>query len=70
MPMDFWGNAIFSVIPTIVFGVFFYVVLRYVFRADRTERETRARVEVEERARFEAERAARGDAQKRVSPGA
>jgi hypothetical protein len=51
MPADFWGNALFSLIPTILFGVVFVVVFRAIFRADRTEREVAARIEVEERAK-------------------
>ncbi len=62
MPTDFWGNAIYSVIPTIVFGVFFFFVIRALFRADRGERTAYTKIEAEERARFEAERAARQQA--------
>lgn len=51
MPGDFWGNAVFSLIPTLLFGVLFWVVFRAIFRADRTEREVAARIEAEERAK-------------------
>jgi len=59
MPTDFWGNAIFSVVPTLVFGVLFFFVIRALFRADRGERRVQAQIEAEESARFEAERAAK-----------
>lgn len=52
MPDDFWGNAIFSVTPTIVIGLIFWFVMRAIIRADRAERETHAQVEAEERARI------------------
>lgn len=51
MPADFWGNAIYSVIPTIVLGVLFWIVMRAIIRSDRGERAVRARVEAEERAK-------------------
>jgi hypothetical protein len=56
MPTDFWGNAIFSLVPTIVFGLLFWLILRSIVRADRGERKAYAAIEVQERARFEAER--------------
>lgn len=51
MPDDFWGNAIFSVVPTVLFGVLFWFVFRAIFRSDRTEREVAAKIEAEERAK-------------------
>lgn len=51
MPTDFWGNAIFSVVPTIALGLVFWFVLRAIVRADRTERKVYAEMEAEERAR-------------------
>lgn len=51
MPTDFWGNAIYSVIPTIVLGVLFWIVMRAIIRSDRGERAVLARVEAEERAK-------------------
>jgi hypothetical protein len=51
MPTDFWGNAIFSVVPTIALGLVFWFVLRAIVRADRTERRVYAELEAEERAR-------------------
>jgi hypothetical protein len=58
MPVDFWGNAIFSVVPTLLFGLLFWFVLRAIIRADRTEREVSARVEAEERAKRASAKAA------------
>lgn len=51
MPEDFWGNAIFSLVPTLLFGLLFWFVFRAIFRSDRAEREVAAQVEVEERAK-------------------
>ena len=49
---NFWGNAIFSVVPTILLGVLFWLMLRSILRADRTERKVYAQIEAEERARL------------------
>ncbi|HWH26718.1 MAG TPA: hypothetical protein VNT53_08755 [Pseudolysinimonas sp.] len=49
MPTDFWGNAIFSVIPTLLFGVLFWFVFRAIIRSDRNERKVYAQIEAEER---------------------
>jgi len=54
MPTDFWGNAIFSVIPTLVVGLIFWWVIRSIVRADRTERKVYAQIESEERAKLAA----------------
>ena len=51
MPQEFWANAIFSLIPTIVVGVIFWFTLRGILRADRTERKVYGDIEAEERAR-------------------
>lgn len=59
MPDDFWGNAIYSVVPTVLFGLLFWFVLRSIIRSDRTERDVAAKVEAEERAKRAAEKAAR-----------
>ena len=59
MPDDFWGNAIFSIVPTLLFGLLFWFVLRAIIRSDRTERDVAARVEAEERAKRAAAKAAR-----------
>ena len=57
MPTDYWGNAIFSVIPTIAFGLVFWFILRAIIRADRNERKVYSRMEAEERARRAAAKA-------------
>ena len=59
MPDDFWGNAIFSLVPTLLFGLLFWFVLRSIIRSDRTERDVAAKVEAEERAKRAAAKAAR-----------
>lgn len=52
MPQEYWANAIFSVTPTILVGLIFWFTLHRIFRADRTERDTYAKIEAEERARL------------------
>lgn len=59
MPQEFWSNAIFSVIPTILVGLVFWFTLRAILRSDRTEREAYARIEAEERAKLDEHSAAR-----------
>ncbi|WP_129590509.1 hypothetical protein [Cryobacterium aureum] len=49
---NFWGNAIFSVVPTIALGLIFWLLLRSILRADRIERKVYAQIEAEERARL------------------
>lgn len=49
---NFWGNALFSVVPTIFLGLLFWALLRSILRADRTERKVYARMEAEERERL------------------
>jgi len=51
MPQEFWANAVFSVVPTLLFGVLFWFVFRAIVRADRSERESYAKIEAEERAK-------------------
>jgi hypothetical protein len=48
---DFWANAVFSVTPTTLIGLVFWLILRAIIRADRTERTVYARIETEERAK-------------------
>jgi len=55
---NFWANAAYSLIPTILLGLIFWLVMRSIFRADRTERTVYAEIEAEERARFATENAA------------
>lgn len=49
---NFWGNAIFSVTPTILVGVIFWIVMRAIIRSDRTERTAYSKIEAEERAKL------------------
>jgi hypothetical protein len=51
MPTDFWGNAIFSLVPTIALGLVFWYIIRAIIRADRNERKVYSQMEAEERAR-------------------
>ncbi len=51
MIQDFWLNAIFSLVPTILIGLIFWFVMRSIMRADRTERDTLKKYEAEERER-------------------
>ena len=48
---NFWLNALYSVTPTILVGLVFWMVLRSIIRADRTERKVYAKIEAEERAK-------------------
>jgi flagellar biosynthesis/type III secretory pathway M-ring protein FliF/YscJ len=52
---NFWGNAIYSLVPTILLGIVFWVVMRAIIRSDRTERKVYADIEAEERAKLDAE---------------
>ena len=51
MPQEYWSNFVFSLVPTIVLGLIFWLVIRGVLRADRREREVAARIDAEERAK-------------------
>ncbi len=46
---DFWANAAFSITPTILVGLIFWLVMRSIIRADRTERKIYSEIEAEER---------------------
>jgi hypothetical protein len=48
---EFWANAIYSVVPTILVGLVFWLVMRSIIHADRTERKVYAEIEAEERAK-------------------
>ncbi|MBC9953428.1 hypothetical protein ICM05_02035 [Leucobacter sp. cx-42] len=48
---NWWVNAVWSLIPTVVIGVFFWLVIRLILRADRTERRIYREIETEERAK-------------------
>ena len=47
----FWLNALWSVTPTVLLGLLFWLIIRSILRSDRTEREVYARMEAEERAK-------------------
>ncbi|MEO7007392.1 MAG: hypothetical protein ABI275_06810 [Terrimesophilobacter sp.] len=49
---NFWVNAAWSVTPTVLVGLVFWLVLRAILRADRTERKVYAEIEAEERAKL------------------
>jgi hypothetical protein len=51
VPQEFWANAVFSLIPTLVVGLIFWFTIRGILRADRTERKVYADIEAEERER-------------------
>lgn len=48
---ELWNGIVWSLAPTILVGLLFWVVMRSIVRADRTERKAYARMEAEERAR-------------------
>jgi hypothetical protein len=52
VPTDFWVNALFSIIPTVVVGLIFWYVIRAIVRADRNERKVYTQIEAEERAKL------------------
>lgn len=48
---NFWLNALWSVTPTVLLGLLFWLIIRSILRSDRAEREVYARMEAEERAK-------------------
>lgn len=53
---NFWLNALWSLAPTVMVGLIFWLVIRSIIHADRNERKAQAKVEREERAKFAASR--------------
>ncbi|MET4637727.1 hypothetical protein [Mycetocola sp. 2940] len=49
---NYWLNALWSIIPTVLVGVIFWFVMRAILRADRDERAAYANLEAAERARL------------------
>ena len=49
---DFWVSAFWSLVPTVAVGLVFWLVMRSILRADRTERKVYSRIEAEERAKL------------------
>jgi hypothetical protein len=52
-PLEWLGDFGMSIIPPVLMGILFYVVMRGIFRADATERKVYAKIEAEERAKRE-----------------
>ncbi|NBX23501.1 MAG: hypothetical protein EBR52_05220 [Microbacteriaceae bacterium] len=48
---NWWVNALWSVTPTAILGVLFWLIIRSILRADRTERDEFAKIEAQERAK-------------------
>lgn len=48
---NFWVNALWSITPTALLGVMFWLIIRSILRADRVERDAYAQIEAEERAK-------------------
>ena len=48
---NFWVAALWAVTPTVLLGLLFWLIIRSIIRADRTERRVYARMEVKERER-------------------
>ncbi|WP_460572348.1 hypothetical protein [Humibacter soli] len=46
-----WEGIVWALAPTILVGLVFWVVMRAIVRADRSERKAYAEIEAEERAR-------------------
>ncbi|MGG7466528.1 MULTISPECIES: hypothetical protein [unclassified Plantibacter] len=49
---NYWLNAAWSIAPTLLVGIIFWVIMRSIIRSDRNERAAYARVEAEERAKL------------------
>ncbi len=49
---NFWANAAWSLAPTVLVGLIFWLVMRTIIHADRTERRVYSQIEAEERARL------------------
>ncbi|MBN9629199.1 MULTISPECIES: hypothetical protein [Leifsonia] len=48
---DIIGGIVWSLAPTVLVGLLFWMIMRAIVRADRTERKVYSRMEAEERAR-------------------
>ncbi|MBX3100732.1 MAG: hypothetical protein KF761_14290 [Salinibacterium sp.] len=49
---NWWLNALWSLLPTVLVGLIFWFVIRAIINADRNERKMLAKVEAEERAKL------------------
>lgn len=54
---NWWLNALWSLLPTLIMGLIFWFVIRAIINADRNERKMLAKVEAEERAKLAAKKA-------------
>ena len=45
------GGIVWALAPTVLVGLLFWAIMRFIVRADRTERKVYNRMEAEERAR-------------------
>lgn len=48
----FLANALWSLAPTVLVGLTFWLIMRAIIHSDRNERKVYAQVELEERARL------------------
>jgi hypothetical protein len=48
---EVWSGIIWSLAPTVLVGLLFWVVMRSIVRADRTERKVYSKMEADERAK-------------------
>lgn len=51
MSSEWIANALWSLAPTIFSGILFWLLLRTILRADRTERREYTKIEAQERAK-------------------
>ena len=49
---NYWLNALWSIIPTVLVGAIFWIVMRAIIRADRDERAAYSDLEASERSRL------------------
>ena len=49
---NYWLNALWSIVPTLLVGLIFWAVMRAIIRADRDERAAYADLEAAERERL------------------
>ncbi|MDE2592123.1 MAG: hypothetical protein KGL41_04645 [Actinomycetales bacterium] len=62
---DWISNALLSLIPPVLVGLVFWVIMRSILRADSKERAVYAEIEAELRAKREAESAAAAENSKK-----
>ena len=53
---NWWLNALWSLLPTVIMGLLFWFVIRAIINADRNERKMLAKGEAEERAKLAAKK--------------